>query len=179
MVSPALQEKLDRIPAAPGVYLFKDVVGDVIYVGKALVLRNRVRSYFQPGADLHPRTQLLVERVRGLDFIVAESELEAIVLEFTLIQKHRPRFNVRSRDDKSYLYLRVDLREEFPALYLVRQRVIANDGARYFGPYPSTRAMWDTIRLVRRVFGLCQRFVIPAKKTLTGAGIGTLNPAIR
>jgi len=179
MVSPALQEKLDQIPAAPGVYLFKDVVGDVIYVGKALVLRNRVRSYFQPGADLHPRTQLLVARVRDLDFIVAESELEAIVLEFTLIQKHRPRFNVRSRDDKSYLYLRIDLREEFPALYLVRQRVIANDGARYFGPYPSTRAMWDTIRLVRRVFGVCQRFVIPAKKTLTGADVGALNPVSR
>lgn len=159
-----LQEKLDRLPATPGVYLFKDIVGDVIYVGKAGSLRSRVRSYFQPSADLHPRTESLVERVRDLDFLVADSDLEALVLEFNLIQKHRPRYNVRNRDDKSYQYVRIDLREEFPALCVVRQRAIVDDGARYFGPYPSTRAMWETIRLVRRVFGICQRLVISAKR---------------
>jgi len=184
MVTPALQEKLDQIPTTPGVYLMKDVVGDVLYVGKAASLRNRVRSYFQPGADLHPRTRLLVERVRDLDFVVAESELEAIVLEFNLIQKYQPRYNVRNRDDKSYLYIRIDFREEFPALYLVRQRVIVNDGARYFGPYPSTRPMWNTIRLLRRVFGVCQRLVIPAKKSVGGSSFRTpsgreLNPLSR
>jgi len=184
MMTPALQEKLDQLPATPGVYLMKDMVGDVLYVGKAASLRSRVRSYFQPGADLHPRTRLLVERVRDLDFVIADSELEAIVLEFNLIQKYRPRYNVRNRDDKSYLYIRIDLKEEFPALYLVRQRVIVDDGARYFGPYPSTRPMWDTIRLLRRVFGVCQRLVIPAKKTTGANGFRTasgreMNPLSR
>ncbi len=159
-----LQDKLDQLPTTPGVYLFKDVVGDVIYVGKAGSLRNRVRSYFQASADLHPRTQSLVERVHDLDFVVADSELDAVVLEFNLIQKYRPRYNVRNRDDKSYQYIRIDLREQFPALCVVRQRAIADDGARYFGPYPSTRAMWGTIRLVRRVFGICQRLVFSAKR---------------
>ena len=159
-----LQEKLDQLPVTPGVYLFKDVADDVIYVGKAASLRSRVRSYFQPGADLHPRTESLVERVHDLDFVVADSELDAIVLEFTFIQKHRPRYNVRNRDDKSYQYIRIDLREEFSALCVVRQRAIVDDGARYFGPYPSTRAMWQTIRMVRRLFGICQRLVVSAKR---------------
>lgn len=159
-----LHERLDQLPAAPGVYLFKDVVGDVIYVGKASSLRSRVRSYFQPGADLSTRLSSLVERVRDLDFVVAESERDALVLEFTLIQKHRPRYNVRSRDDKSYQYLRIDLREEFPVLCVVRQRSIVEDGARYFGPYPSSRALWDTIRMVRRVFGICQRSLVGSRR---------------
>ena len=159
-----LQEKLEQVPPQPGVYLFKDVAGDVIYVGKAQSLRSRVRSYFQPSADLQPRMRLMVEQVRDLDFVVAESEREALVLEFNLIQKHRPRFNVRYRDDKSYPYIRIDLSEEYPALCVVRQRAVARDGARYFGPYLSTRAMWQTIRLLRRVFGMCQRAIVSARR---------------
>jgi len=159
-----LQEKLDQLPASPGVYLMKDISGDVLYVGKAASLRSRVRSYFQPSADLEPRITSLVAQISDLDFIVAGSEQEALVLEFNLIQKHRPRFNVRYRDDKSYPYLRVDLREPFPALCVVRQYFVVNDGARYFGPYPSTRAMWGTIRLVRRLFGVSQKLVASAKK---------------
>ena len=159
-----LQEKLDELPDRPGVYLFKDVSGDVVYVGKAASLRSRVRSYFQPSADLHPRLQLLVSRIRDLDLVIADSELEALILEFNLIQKHRPRFNIRYRDDKSYPYIRIDLHDEYPALCVVRQSAVARDGARYFGPYPSTRAMWATIRLARRIFGICQRLVISAKR---------------
>ncbi len=159
-----LREKLEGLPAAPGVYLFKDVSGNVIYVGKAASLRSRVRSYFQPGADLAPRTATLVSQVRDLDYIVAGSEQEALALEFNLIQKYRPRFNVRYRDDKSYPYIRIDPREPFPALYVVRQHMVANDGARYFGPYPSSRAMWETIRLVRRLFGIRQKLVSSVKK---------------
>ncbi len=157
-----LQAQLEQLPAEPGVYLFKDIAGDIIYVGKAQSLRPRVRSYFQPSADLPPRLQLLVEQASDLDFFVAASDLEALVLEFGLIQKHRPRFNVRYRDDKSYPYLRVDPRAPFPSLCVVRRML--PDGARYFGPFPSTRSMWRTIRLVRRLFGIRQSLVATVKK---------------
>ena len=151
------QEKLDQLPSAPGVYLMKDAAGGILYVGKAVSLRNRVRSYFQASTDHPPRIASLVSQIKDLDYIIAESEAEALVLEFNLIQKHKPRFNVRYRDDKSYPYLRIDLRDAFPALCVVRR--IEQDGARYFGPYPSTWAMWETIRLMRRVFKICQRLI--------------------
>jgi len=160
----SLDEKIEEMPDRPGVYLYKDVSGDILYVGKAQSLRSRVRSYFQPRADLEPRKQLMIDQVRDLDFVVVESEREALILEFNLIQKHRPRYNVRYRDDKSYPYIRIDLSEEYPALCVVRQRAVARDGARYFGPYLSTRAMWQTIRLLRRVFGICQRSIVSAKR---------------
>ncbi len=116
-----------------------------------------MRSYFQPSADLPPRTAAFVSQVRDLDYIVAESETEALVLEFNFIQKYKPRFNVRYRDDKSYPYIRIDPRDEFPMLCVVRR--LEQDGARYFGPYPSSWAMWETIRLLRRVFKICQRLI--------------------
>ena len=159
-----LQEKIEELPDRPGVYLYKDVSGDVLYVGKAQSVRARVRSYFQPSADLQPRMRHMLAQVENLDFLVADSELEALILEFNLIQKHRPRYNVRYRDDKSYPYIRIDLRDEFPTLCVVRQHAVARDGARYFGPYASARAMWATIRLVRRVFGVCQRLIISSKR---------------
>jgi excinuclease ABC subunit C len=164
-----LQEKLDQLPSLPGVYLYKDAAGGVLYVGKAASLRSRVRSYFQPGADLSARIRTLVSQVRDLDFIVAESEPEALALEFNLIQRYRPRFNVRYRDDKSYPYLRIDMQEEFPALSVVRHpamyrdthsfRRMDADGARYFGPYTSAWAMWQTVRLMQRIFKIRQRSV--------------------
>ncbi len=160
----ALEEKIEELPDRPGVYLYRDVSGDVLYVGKAQSLRARVRSYFQRSADLQPRMRHMLAQVQDLDFLVADSELEALILEFSLIQKHRPRYNVRYRDDKSYPYIRIDLRDEFPALCVVRQHAVARDGARYFGPYASARAMWATIRLVRRVFGVCQRLIISSKR---------------
>ena len=163
-LSASLDEKIEEMPDRPGVYLYKDVSGDILYVGKAQSLRSRVRSYFQPSADLEPRKQLMIDQVRDLDFVVVESAREALILEFNLIQKHRPRYNVRYRDDKSYPYIRIDLSEEYPALCVVRQRAVARDGARYFGPYLSTRAMWQTIRLLRRVFGICQRAIVSAKR---------------
>jgi len=164
MTAPALSEKLDQLPAKPGVYLMKDIAGGVLYVGKATSLRSRVRSYFQPGADLHPRLQSLVHQVHDVDFVVSDSEQEALVLEFSLIQKHRPRYNVRYRDDKSYPYIRIAPKDPFPAVCVVRQHAVLDDGARYFGPYPSATAMRDTIRLVRRLFGVRQRLVASAKK---------------
>ena len=160
----ALHEKIAELPARPGAYLFKDVAGAILYVGKARSLRSRVRSYFLPSADLGPRKRLLVDQVRDLDFVVAASEREALALEFNLIQKHRPPFNVRYSDDKSYPYIRIDLREDYPAICVVRQHAVARDGARYFGPYSSSRAMWQTIRFLRRVFAVCHRSVVSGKR---------------
>lgn len=152
---PTLHEKLAALPANPGVYLFKDAAGKVIYVGKAANLRSRVRSYFQESADMAPRIRAMVERVTDLDFWVADSEVEALILECNLIKHHRPRYNVRFRDDKRYPYLKITVNQEYPQMVVVRRR--ENDQARYFGPFASTYAMWETIRLARRVFGLCLR----------------------
>ena len=160
--SPTLQEKLDSLPARPGAYLMKDAAGKVIYVGKAQSLRSRVRSYFQPGQELSGQKSAMVERIADLDWIVTDSEIEALILEFNLVQRHRPRYNVRLRDDKRYPYIKVTVNEGFPRLVVVRN--MERDGARYFGPYTSTKAMWETVRLVRRIFGVRQALVASVKK---------------
>jgi excinuclease ABC subunit C len=160
--SPTVREKLDALPARPGVYLMKDAAAKVIYVGKASLLRNRVRSYFQAGHELEGQKSALVERIADLDWIVTDSEVEALILEFNLVQRHRPRYNVRLRDDKRYPYIKITVNEEYPRLVVVRN--MERDGARYFGPYTSTRAMWETVRLVRRIFGVRQALVASVKK---------------
>jgi len=146
----ALQEKLNALPARPGCYLYKDGNGQVIYVGKAVNLRSRVRSYFQRGAALTPRVRRLVQSVRDLDVIVVDSELEALVLECNLIKKYQPHYNVRLRDDKHYPYLCVTLSEPFPRLVMTRRA--RQDGNRYFGPYTSSRAVYATMDLLKKLF---------------------------
>jgi excinuclease ABC subunit C len=148
-----LQEKLKSLPTNPGCYLYKDASGTVIYVGKAINLRNRVRSYFQSPTGLTLKTRRLVERIVDLDTVVTESELEALILECNLIKEHRPYFNVRLRDDKQYPYMLLTMSEPFPRLVTTR-RVHRNDGNRYFGPYTSSKAMWESIRLIYRLFPL-------------------------
>jgi len=160
--SPTLREKLDALPARPGAYLMKDAAGKVMYVGKASSLRSRVRSYFQPAQELTGRQAAMVERIADLDWIVTDSEMEALILEHNLIKRHHPRYNVRLRDDKRYPYIKVTVAEEYPRLVVVRN--MERDGARYFGPYTSTKAMWETVRLVRRIFGVRQALVASAKK---------------
>jgi len=160
--SPTLAEKLDSLPPRPGAYLMKDAAGKVIYVGKAQSLRGRVRSYFQPGQELTGRRAAMVARIADLDWIATDSELEAMILEHNLIKRHRPRYNVRLRDDKRYPYIKVTVDEEFPRLVVVRR--MERDGARYFGPCASTKAMWETVRLVRRIFGLRQALIASEKK---------------
>jgi len=147
-----LREKLGRLPLEPGVYLMKDKAGKVLYVGKAINLRSRVGSYFRDSSDLHPRTRQMVEEVCDVDFVVTTSETEALILEFNFIHRYHPRYNVRFKDDKRYPFIRLPVHEPYPPLMVVRRP--AKDGARYFGPYTSTRAMWQTIRLVRQLFGL-------------------------
>ncbi len=150
--NPELEGKLENLPSQPGVYLMKNQAGEIIYVGKASVLADRVRSYFQQSSDLTPKTRVLVSAVRDLETIVTKSELEALVLESNLIKRHRPRFNVVLRDDKQYPYLRLPIKDDFPRLSIVRR--VKNDKALYFGPYVPTGAMRETLKIIRRVFPL-------------------------
>jgi excinuclease ABC subunit C len=152
MSTQAVQEKLKSLPTKPGCYLYRDSNGRIIYVGKAINLRNRVRSYFQRSANLTPKVRRLVAAIADLEFIVTDSELEALVLECSLIKKHRPHYNVRLRDDKQYPYLCLTMSEPYPRLILVRR--VRQDGNRYFGPYPSSRAVYATMELINRIFPL-------------------------
>lgn len=145
-----IQGILATLPTKPGCYIMRNQAGDVIYVGKAINLRNRVRSYFQERADQERKVLKLVEQVQDLEWIVVGSELEALILEMNLIKKYRPRFNVRLKDDKRYPYIKVHLQQPFPKVTVTRQML--NDGARYFGPYTSVWAVHQTLDLLRHIF---------------------------
>ena len=132
MTTDDLQSKLAHLPDQPGVYLFKNQKGDILYVGKAAVLADRVRSYFQKGSDHTAKTALLASHIADLETIVTRSPLEALILESNLIKRHRPRFNVVLRDDKQYPYLRLPIKEDFPRFSIVRR--VQKDGALYYGP---------------------------------------------
>ena len=145
-----LEARLAALPDAPGVYLHKNRQGRVIYVGKARRLAQRVRSYFQPGADHGPRIALLVRHSADFDVIVTASDFEALVLEAQLIREYRPLYNIRLKDDKSFPWIRVSVREPFPRVAVVRR--LAADGARYFGPYTDARAMRETLKFAAGAF---------------------------
>ncbi|WP_447984619.1 excinuclease ABC subunit UvrC [Nitrospira sp. Nam74] len=151
-LSSELQSKLDHLPELPGVYLMKSARGEIVYIGKARVLADRVRSYFLKGSDHTPKTSVLVGQVADIETIVTRSELEALILESNLIKQHRPRFNVVLRDDKQYPYLRLPIKEDFPRLSIVRR--VQKDGALYYGPYVPTGAMRETLKVIRKVFPL-------------------------
>ncbi|MCK6625354.1 MAG: excinuclease ABC subunit UvrC [Anaerolineae bacterium] len=151
MVSERIEQILKNLPGKPGVYLHKNAQGKVIYVGKAVNLKNRVRSYFHKSASFSsPKTRRLVEEIADVEFIIAESELEALLLENTLIKKHQPRYNVRLKDDKRYPYIKVHWQDPFPRVTTTRRLI--NDGARYFGPYTAAWAAYQTLDLVRKIF---------------------------
>ncbi|MGC8862720.1 MAG: excinuclease ABC subunit UvrC [Armatimonadota bacterium] len=148
-----LEEKLASLPDSPGCYLMKNSAGDVIYVGKAKVLKSRVRSYFQKGADHSRRIRRMVYEVADFDWIATDSELEALVLESNLIKKHRPTYNVKLRDDKSYPYIGITLSQEWPSVVYIRKlRMQPREKDKYFGPYTDTQAVRETLRVIRRVF---------------------------
>ena len=152
--SPAseLNQKLSHLPDKPGVYLWKDSQGRIIYVGKAVNLRNRIRSYMQSGRHQSPKVRAMVSRIADLEYIITASEIEALILECNLIKQHRPKYNISLRDDKSYPYIKVTLAEEYPRVYVTRK--VLKDGSRYFGPYTDAGAVHETIRLLRRLFPL-------------------------
>ncbi|MEW6566886.1 MAG: excinuclease ABC subunit UvrC [Chloroflexota bacterium] len=145
-----LKVQLEGLPAKPGCYLMKDVAGAVIYVGKAVNLRSRVRSYFHASVGLTGKTSELASRVVDIEWIVVGSELEALILEMTLIKRHRPRYNVRLKDDKRYPYIKVHWADPFPKVSVTRR--MTDDGSRYFGPYTSVWAVHQTLDVLRRIF---------------------------
>ena len=149
-VNPTVVTRLAGVPAKPGVYLMRDADHRIIYVGKAVVLRNRVRSYFHDSAAHTPKTERLLAEVADLEWIVTASELEALILECELIKKHRPRYNVRFKDDKRYPYIKVSWQEDYPRIYLVRK--MSRDGARHYGPFTSSWAVHQSLELLRRLF---------------------------
>ena len=128
----------------------KDSQDKVLYVGKASVLRNRLRSYFATKETLSTKTRLLMNQVQDFEYIVTDTESEALILENTLIKRYKPRYNARLKDDKTYPYLKIDLQEDFPRVYITRQ--VSNDGARYFGPFASAGSVRQTMDLIKRLF---------------------------
>jgi len=149
-ISDELQRILDTLPTKPGCYLMKNKSGTIIYVGKAVNLRHRVRSYFHENDGQHPRTKQLVSNIATIEWIVVDSELEALILEMNLIKKHRPIYNIRLKDDKRYPYIKVHWQDDFPKLTVTRRMV--NDGSRYFGPYTSVWAVHQTLDVLRKIF---------------------------
>lgn len=145
-----IQDELRKLPEKPGVYIMKDENGSIIYVGKAVVLKNRVRQYFQASAGHPPKVAAMVSKIREFEYIVTDSELEALILECNLIKKHKPRYNILLKDDKNYPYIKVTMNEEYPRILLVRR--VDKDGAKYFGPYSSAGAVRETIDLIKKIF---------------------------
>jgi excinuclease ABC subunit C len=151
-VTPELQATLDNLPDRPGVYLMRDARRDVVYVGKAQSLRNRVRSYWQkatPVGEIH-RIRSVIDRVTDVEYTLTDSVSEALLLEANLIKRYRPRFNVRLKDDKSYPYIKITMADDFPRVE--RTRKLVEDGSRYFGPYASASSVDESMNLVRRLF---------------------------
>lgn len=158
----ALKAQAVQAPERPGCYLFRDDQGDVLYVGKAVNLRNRLRSYFQPSTwQQQPKVLRLLERAHHLDWIVVGSELEALILEMNLIKRYRPRYNIQFRDDKRYPYIKVHWQDPFPKVTVTRR--VERDGARYYGPYPSAWAVHETLDTLRRIFPF-----LTCNRTITG-----------
>ncbi len=155
-----IQEELKKLPQKPGVYIMHDAKDAIIYIGKAVSLRNRVRQYFRPSHNEGLKKEQMVKQIARFEYIITDSELEALILECNLIKEHRPKYNTMLRDDKSYPYIRVTLGEEFPRVLFSHQ--MKKDKSRYFGPYTSAGAVKDTIELVRKLYCLktCNR-VLP------------------
>ncbi|MFH1169187.1 MAG: excinuclease ABC subunit UvrC, partial [Chloroflexota bacterium] len=149
-VSNLIREQLNRLPNSPGVYLMKDAGGGILYVGKAAVLHNRVRSYFSAGQKLSPKLQRMVSRIAEIDFFVTSCEQEALILELNLIKRHHPHFNVRLKDDKTYPYLKISTDEDWPRVYVTRH--LEEGGGRYFGPFTSARSVRQTLKVLKGIF---------------------------
>ncbi len=160
-ISDHVRSQIETLPRKPGVYLMRDANEDLIYVGKAIDLRSRVRSYFQPSSWEYDKVRAIVSEVAELEFIVTDSELEALILEANLIKQHRPRYNVRLKDDKRYPYIKIAWADPFPKVFITRR--MERDGSRYFGPYTSSAAVHQTLDLLRKSFPY-----LTCNRTITG-----------
>jgi excinuclease ABC subunit C len=146
----SIEIQLKNLPAMPGIYIFKNDQGKVIYVGKAASLDHRIKSYFSTSTRLSPKLQRLVANINHIEFIVTESEQEALILECNLIKKYRPRYNVRLKDDKTFPYLKIDLHNDWPSVYFTRR--LKKDGSKYFGPFANAGSLRKTLRLIKKIF---------------------------
>lgn len=147
-----IKENLKKLPDTPGVYMHKDRLGQVIYVGKAISLRNRVRQYFQNSANQHPKVRAMVANIAEFEYITCQTEMEALILECNLIKKYEPKYNILLRDDKTYPYIKVTMQEEFPRV--LKTRLVKKDGSKYFGPYSDAGAVNDAIELLNKIYSL-------------------------
>lgn len=157
MTNDQLEARLREIPSEPGVYLMRDRNGSILYIGKSKKLRSRVRSYFRESQSLTPRISLMVKQVRDIEFIVTDTEAEALALEANLVKQHQPYFNVLLKDDKKYPYLCITWSEDYPRIFITRKRHLGNQKDRYYGPYVDTHLLRQTLQLVQRLFPLRQR----------------------
>jgi excinuclease ABC subunit C len=174
-VNKALQDKLKDLPKEPGVYFHKSADGEIIYVGKAAVLRNRVRQYFQASRNRDPKTEALVQEIVDTDWMVVESELEALFLEAEMIRRYLPRYNILLRDDKALSYIRIDYGSDYPTVGMTRRPL--DDGARYFGPYYSAWGVKQALKLLRRIFPYATRRIPGQKRASLHYHIG-LDPGL-
>lgn len=170
-----LESKLADLPKQPGVYFHKDAKGEIIYVGKAAVLRNRVRQYFQKSRARDPKTEALVAEIVDLDWMVVDSELEALFLEAEMIRRYMPRYNILLRDDKALSYIRIDYDSDYPTVTTSRRPL--DDGARYYGPYFSTHAVRQSLKLLRRAFPYATKRMIGQKRATLHYHLG-LDPGL-
>jgi excinuclease ABC subunit C len=152
-----IEEELKKLPDKPGVYIMKDKNDEIIYVGKAISLKKRVRQYFQSGKNNPPKVNAMVKNISEFEYIIVDNEIEALILEANLIKKHKPKYNILLRDDKQYPYIKVTVNEKYPRV--MKTRHISKDGAKYFGPYPSVYAVNDAIEIIRNLYPLrtCNR----------------------
>lgn len=151
--------QLKILPDKPGVYLMKNSLGEIIYVGKAKILKNRVRQYFQNSKNHSEKVKAMVKNIAEFEYIVTDSEMEALILECNLIKKHSPKYNISLKDDKFYPFIKITTNEDFPRVFITRN--FAKDGNRYFGPYPNAGAVHETIKLIRKIFPLrtCKKLI--------------------
>jgi excinuclease ABC subunit C len=170
-----LQARLMELPKQPGVYFHKDSKGEIIYVGKAAVLRNRVRQYFQVSRSRDPKTEALVTEIVDIDWMTVDSELEALFLEAEMIRRYMPRYNILLRDDKALSYIRIDYDSDYPTVTTTRRPL--DDGARYFGPYTSTAAVRQSLKLLRRAFPFATRQIGGQKRATLHYHLG-LDPGL-
>lgn len=147
-----IREEVKKLPSKPGVYIMKDAYDNILYIGKAVVLKNRVSQYFRPSANLSPRIRNMVSRVHSFEYIITNSETEALILECNLIKEHKPRFNVLMKDDKNYPYIKITINDEYPRIFITRK--IVKDGSKYFGPYADSGAVKEIVELVNKIFQL-------------------------
>jgi len=171
----SLEKKLNELPKKPGVYFHKDADGKIIYVGKAAVLRNRVRQYFQASRNRDPKTEALVAEIADVDWMCVDSEIEALFLEAEMIRRYMPRYNILLRDDKAMSYIRIDYDSDYPTVTTTRRPL--DDGARYFGPYFSTYAVRQSLKLLRRAFPFATRRMIGQKRATLHYHLG-LDPGL-